>query len=238
MEVLVASVIGAFVALVAVGTLKAISAGAEIVDSHIDTAAELRFASKTIAGDLMNLYRDKDIKNTKFVGTAQEAAGRIVSGLTFYTVGRIKARAGQPEGDVYEVEYYLATDQEKSALMRRLWPNPDKEEATQPGGILTAIAENIDTFEARFFDGIQWLSEWPEQPESVPQLVEITIAARRQIGNRDQMRTNSRPQTDAGIIRQSFIVNFAGSKGAETGAFEDDEKSETVKEESSNNNER
>ena len=208
-EVIIASVIGAFVALVAVGTLKAISSSAEIADDNIETAAEVRFASKRIATDLVNLYRNKNLRNAKFIGTAGKS--EQMSCLTFYTVGRIQARIDQPEGDVYEVEYYLLKDDEKSVLMRRLWPNPDED--TKPGGILTVIAEGIDVFQVRFFDGTEWQNEWPEDMESVPDLVEVNIAA-KQPGRRD-------------VIMESFVVNFVRSQGTPAVTSESGEEEES-----------
>jgi prepilin-type N-terminal cleavage/methylation domain-containing protein len=154
-EILLASTIGAFVALVAVGALKAVSVGTEMLDSNIDTAAEVRFAAKTIATDLVNLYRDSDLTNTKFVGAVDVMDDIMVSSLTLYTVSRTKARADQPEADVYEVEYFLVKEEDQSLLMKRVWPNPDKD--VQPGG----------------------QGEWPEELESVPELAEVTIVSGR-----------------------------------------------------------
>jgi type II secretion system protein J len=133
-EILVASTIGAFVALVAVGTLRAVTASSEMVDSGIATAAEVRFASNMVARDLVNLYRDKTKANTKLIGTVVQSGQGDTSYLILYTVSRVKARAGRPEGDIYEVEYYLAQGEDKSRLMRRFWPNPNQE--AEPGGIL------------------------------------------------------------------------------------------------------
>jgi prepilin-type N-terminal cleavage/methylation domain-containing protein len=106
-EVLLASMIGAFVALVAVGTLRAISSSSEMMENNISTSSEARFAAKMVARDLMNLYRDNDLRKTKLVGLAKETGQGLVSCLSFYAVGRTKARIEEPEGDVYEVEYYL-----------------------------------------------------------------------------------------------------------------------------------
>lgn len=209
-EVLVASVIGAFLALVAVGTLRAVSASAEMIDNNISTSSEARFASRMVARDLMNLYRDKDLEKAKLVGLAQETGGDVVSCLSFYTVGRTKARIDQPEGDVYEVEYYLLKEQEKRALMRRMWPNPDED--LTPGGMLTAIAEDIDVFEVRYFDGEDWQLEWPEEMKSLPELVEVTIVASR--------------RSRADMVVESFIVNFPRSpwrKAAITESTEEEE---------------
>ena len=208
-EVLLASMIGAFVALVAVGTLRAISSSSEMIENNISTSSEARFAAKMVARDLMNLYRDNDLRKTKLVGLAQETGGDLVSCLSFYAVGRTKARIEEPEGDVYEVEYYLEKKEERRALMRRLWPNPDKE--ALGGGILTAIAEDIDVFEVRYFDGERWQVEWPEEMKSLPQLIDVTIVASR--------------QSRADMVVESFIVNFPRSpwrEGTVTGGDEEE----------------
>jgi len=196
-EVLVASTIGAFVALVAVGTLRTISVSAEMVENNINTAAEVRFALNMIARDLTNFYRDPNIADTKFVGTFEESSQGDISYLCLYTVGRTKARIDYLEGDVYEVEYSLLRDEDRSVLCRRLWPNPDK--YAEPGGILTVIAENIGVFQIGFFDGTEWQTEWPEDAGSLPELVAINIAAQQ--------------PAQADIITASLIFNFASSRG-------------------------
>src|SRR4030042_1164668 len=122
---MVASTIGAFISLVAVGTLKAVIASNELVDQNINAAAEVRFASNLIERDLINMYRDQTIENTKCIGTIEDLAEYSTSILTFYSINRTKARAYEPEGDIYEVEYYLLKEETSSALMRRLWPNPN-----------------------------------------------------------------------------------------------------------------
>lgn len=197
-EVLVASTIGVFIALVAVGALRTITVSSDVVDRNIGAAAELRFAANMIARDLVNIYRDDEIDNTRFIGMVQEVSNDISSSyLVFYTVGRTKARVGQPEGDVYEVEYSLAAGDECSVLMRRLWPNPNKE--LEPGGVLTVIAEDIEAFFVQYYDGEEWAEEWPEEMQSLPHLVEVTIIA-RQSGTDDS-------------LSQSMIVPLTRAQG-------------------------
>ncbi len=177
-ELLVATMLGTFIALVAVGTLRAITTSSEMVNSNIDSAAEIRFASSLISTDLMNLYRDQTSANMKLVGTTQEVGQGAAASLTFYTVARAKARPDQPEADVYEVQYFLAQDQEQSALFRRIWPYPDPNDEADPGGVLAVIAEDIDVFEVRYFDGAEWSNEWPEDMQTIPQLVEVNIISK------------------------------------------------------------
>jgi general secretion pathway protein J len=194
-EVTVASTIGAFVALVAVGSLKAVITSNEMVEENVNAAAEVRFASSMIKKDLVNIYRDVNTENMKLVGMVDEYGEYSTKYLTFYTLGRTNARAGEPEGDVYEVEYYLNKTEDGSFLMRRLWPNPNEE--YEPGGILTAIAEGIDIFELRYYDGEEWSEEWPEDMDTLPQLIEVTIVAS--------------PPTRGSPIMESFILNITRS---------------------------
>jgi len=204
-EVLVASTIGVFIALVAVGALRAITASSGMVDRNINAAAEVRFAAQMITRDLQNLYTDDNIENTKFIGTVEDLEeDNYTSYLIFYTLGRVKARFDQPEGDLYEVEYYLMQEGENLSLMRRLWPNPSEE--LEPGGILTVIAENIATFNVQYFDGEEWSEEWPEEMQALPDLVSISIAARQ------SDRTN--PPSE------SIIVNLTRSEAEDIGIME------------------
>lgn len=208
-EALVASTIGAFIALVAVGTLRTITTSAEIVDENIEAAAEVRFASNMISRDLVNLYREQNFRNMKLIGAINESYENS-SVLTFYTVGRAKARIDQPEADVYEVEYFLKKIEEKSDLYRRLWPNPDPNDE-DPGGILSVIAENIEFFEVRFFDGEEWANEWPEEMEVTPQLMEVNIVAK--------------PPSRGNPAMESIMVNLVRSAGTTLEAVESGEQS-------------
>ncbi len=196
-EILVASVIGTFVALVALGTLRSVSVSADIVDSVIDSASSIRFISDMLAADLTNLYRDEKIQNTRLTGRVEETENESTTILNFFTVARTKARFAEPEGDVYEVEYYIQKSEEETSFARRLCPNPDqsRQNIIDAKGVLTVIADDIDIFEVRFFDGEQWNTEWPEDMEYLPDLLEVTIAAKQK--GREK------------IVANSFIVNFA-----------------------------
>lgn len=189
-ELMVASVIGLLVAVTAVAALRSVTAGRDRVDDNIAAAAALRFAADTIGNDLANLYRD-DSQNTTFIGDI--APGDASTGiLNINTVNRIKARPQQPEADVYEVEYFLQTNDDQSALMRRL--QPYRTDDDNPGGILTVLAENIVAFDLLYYDGQEWLSSWPQDAGSLPQLIEINLAAK--------MPRQKNP------IRQSLLVNL------------------------------
>jgi len=180
-EMMVATTIGTFIAMVSIGALRAVTAGAQMVEANIETAAEVRFAVKTLRNDLINMYKPASKQDTKFIAVSDESGTVANSYMIFYTVSRSKARTLEPEGDIYEVEYSLMVDEDKSTLMRRFWPNPDEDR--EPGGILSVIAEDIEMFQARFFDGTEWSYEWPEEMDSLPLLIELNIVA-KQTGSR------------------------------------------------------
>ncbi len=104
-----ATTISGFVAVIAVGALNAIAGSAQAVNRTTETTSEIRFAARMIARDLANLYRDPNPQEMKLVGSAQGGSQNGPPSLIFYMSGRAKARADQPEGDVYEVEYFLGT---------------------------------------------------------------------------------------------------------------------------------
>lgn len=201
-EVIIASTIGAFISLVAVGTLKAVISSNVLLDNNINAASEVTFASNLIEKDLINIYRDDAIENTELIGTIEDLTDYSTSVITFYTLNRTKARVDQPEGDIYEVEYYLVKNEDSSLLMRRLWPNPNDE--FEAGGIVTPIAENIDLFEVRYFDGEEWYDEWQQEDmQTMPDMIEINIV--------------SKPQARGVPIIESFIVNLTRSVASTSG---------------------
>lgn len=210
LEVLIASMIGAFVALVAVGTLRAVAANGERVDMNIDKATEVKYAASVLSRDLNNLYRDRNPDRFKFEALIEQTDFGPVLVLTFYTLSRTPARIGEPESDVYEVSYYLMRDEDKSVLMRRYWPNPDKE--ADPGGILTVLAEDIEVFEASFYDGADWQIEWPEIMQAVPELVEVRI-----VGKAPRF-------SDA--VAEVMMINFQRSTGTQLDASTEEEGTE------------
>lgn len=202
MEVMAASVIGAFIALVAVGTLRTVTGARERVEANCTCAEELRFAADMVRTDLMNLYRDTDAGKTKLVGILTEAEDGLIMDLTMRVVGAGPARPGQPEGDVYEVQYFLhkeeKQDEAKSVLMRRLCPIVGMEDDIESqGGILTGIAENIVDFSVQFFDGSEWQMEWPPEQNLLPELVEVSLAG--QAGD---------DKEKAEIMVRNFVVSF------------------------------
>lgn len=178
-EVLLASIIGSFVIIVAVGSLRAMSGNSTIIQSRIDGQGQLRFVINQLQCDLMNIVKDSDPNSIKFVAAEYQTDISEGYSLTFYAVNRVPARPREPEGDIYEVEYFTSMRNDKPVLMRRLWPYPPYDielEQEEKSGVVSCIAENILAFNARYYDGEDWYPTWPAEMQGYPELVEVQIA--------------------------------------------------------------
>lgn len=176
-ELLVAVIIGAFVGAVGVFALHSVTADRKRLDNRLKLSGEMRCAMQTITSDLDNFYRSRDHQRMRLTGSPIQQDDQTSGRITFYTVQKGAIRPGKPESDVYEVEYFLRRDENQSILMRRVWPNPHRQ--SDPGGILGPVAENITTFDIRFYDGLEWRDVWEEDKTIPPKMIEIHLAARQ-----------------------------------------------------------
>jgi len=199
LEVLVASVIGAFIALVAVSTLRAVAAGRVRLEDNIAAADELRFAADMLRQDLSNIYRDSSSDKMRLVGIISEQTVPASANLTARVVSNTKARPMQIEGDIYDVQYSLIEKDGKRLFVRRKCPLVgDEEDESVSGGMLTTLAESIIAFNVRYFDTTQWYEEWPAEAGELPSLMEVSLAA--VIGDAE----SENPKT----ITNTFMINF------------------------------
>ena len=182
-ELLIAVVIGAFVTVTAAAAMRGIVSGRQTYQDVTALSDEMRYACQLIKNDLNNLYRSEDFRNAKFELSYMDGEDGVSSQTpTFYTVSRKKARRLQPEGDVYEVQYFVKSDPEtgRSVLMRRycpVVPGVSVAEDARPAGILTPLAEHIAALYVRCYDGIEWTDVWNADNGQYPRFVEIALVA-------------------------------------------------------------
>jgi prepilin-type N-terminal cleavage/methylation domain-containing protein len=225
-EVIAAAMIGAFVAAVAIGSLRTVAAARVKIDINIAAADELRYASTMIQNDLANVYRDRDTGSTKIVGTVGEDEASPPVSLLMYVISPVKARFAGIEGDLYEVEYFINRNEDESFLMRRLCPTLGNEtEEEKPAGILTTIAENIIDFRVMYYDDMEWTDQWPEASTSMPSLVEVTLIG---VKNPDSEEPES--------VMRSFIASFPRIGQPRNTDTESEETDDSGNESSGNNN--
>jgi hypothetical protein len=181
-ELVVSSGIGAFIAVVSVGALRSVIQGRQTIEQHAGVCEEIRYAVERMRQDLANFYRDNYYDNLKLVGEVEETPAGPSPSLTMRIISGSTARYGQPEGDVYDVQYYTMEQDGKKYLMRRICPVvslPELEQTlAEPGGILYALTENIVTFTVQYYNGYEWLDQWPKEQKSLPEMIQILVVAR------------------------------------------------------------
>ncbi|MBP8604621.1 MAG: prepilin-type N-terminal cleavage/methylation domain-containing protein [Phycisphaerae bacterium] len=196
-EVLAASVITAFIILVAVNGLVSAMSARSRLDEAAQTADELRYAADSIQQDLRRVYRDGT--ELLFEGVLEQTPSGEFPRLRFRAVRYEKARAAEPEGDLYEVEYFLMPNQDNLSLARRICPIVGIETlpAETAGGVLTKLNEAITYFGIRYFDGSAWTAQWPQELSRLPMLVEVSLVMRVQESEKKER-----------IYARQVLVNF------------------------------
>ena len=177
-EVMAASVITAFIAMVAVSGLMGVTSARRQVDDVTVVNDELRFVADRIRTDMAGFYRNRQA--LLFEGVIEETPAGAFPKLRFRAICDAKARPDHPEGDLYEVEYFLAAgDDGQPWIARRQCPIVGNEETDKEtaGGVMTRLAERLSLFGVRYFDGEQWQLEWPREWMRVPMLVEVSLGA-------------------------------------------------------------
>jgi Tfp pilus assembly protein PilE len=237
-EIIISVVISAFIAMVAVAAMKVVSSSGKRIEEYVDYTSELRVAAQTIRRDLENLYRSEDKSKMLFSCQFEDSPMGPVQKLRFYTISRVQARPGEAEKDVYEVEYFLMTAQQRqelsqqeisqdsqnsetdtetedvfimrSFLMRRYEPNPDPN--SQPGGILTVMVPDIVEFYISFWDGEQWVDQWDPESKTLPYLAEVNLT---------MFNAESEFPSTVKFLTSRFLTGD-NQMSTETGPYDDD----------------
>jgi type II secretory pathway component PulJ len=178
LEMMVASSLGAFIAIVALSGLRSVTAARGAIDKHSEAVDELRIAAEQIRADLVNVQPFG--RTMRFEGLIEQDAAEPTPRLIFRTFSRKKVRPDQPESELYEVEYFVSKTENGKALMRRACPmlgvNSQVSEEKTDGGVIEIIAEPILGVDISYFDGGNWSNQWSAENMRPPQLVLVNLA--------------------------------------------------------------
>ncbi len=207
LEVILAAVLTAFVAMVAVAGLRSISMTRTTISQASEAADSLRCAAEILERDLASVVCNQGII---FEGIAADWSIGMPPSLRMrvYQVDS-PARPNAPESDLYEVEYSLLQSEDKRLFVRRICPlvGVEEDRTETSGGVLTVLSESIVDFQMQYFDGSQWLDYWLTETE-LPQLVLITLLATNtsEFENTGQLPTGQRSR----ILQKTIWMHFPG----------------------------
>jgi general secretion pathway protein J len=186
-EVMVAVGVLAMVAVLVHGVIDSLSRGKKAEGMRSDRVHAGREALQRIARDLSSAYLSLHVpanqalitSKTAFIGHNSSPFDR----LDFTAFAHVRTDRDSHESDQAEVGYFAKRDPdstERMNLVRReqtpIDVNPEK------GGIVDVIAEDIESFDVRYFDpktGL-WVESWDStqvtgQPARLPLEVEVTL---------------------------------------------------------------
>ena len=120
----------------------------------------------------------QNIRETMFLGTDNRPADRV----DFTSFAYMRLRADSHESDQCEISYFASNDPQSGNLdlVRRVQKHIDDDPTR--GGAVQVLAENIDSFDIRYFDPQtgEWIDSWDSvQPAAqigrIPGAVWITL---------------------------------------------------------------
>jgi len=185
-ELIVASTATVLVCGATVGILRSVTAVRERTTRQMSIQQETRAAVGAIVTALRNVHRVPD-EQTRLMG-ADDVLGEDqippawpddilypADRLRLFTVTKRATRPGEPESNVKECEFFLATpDPERPPmLMQRI--DPTRNPRPDGGGVVLPIAEGVMGLDIAYHDGEQWLGEWTEENGPFPLAVRIRV---------------------------------------------------------------
>ena len=184
-ELLVAAtLIGMVLAAGATLTLQ-VGRARENVERLAEHHAEADAAVRAITEALQQQYRRASDEEFIFEGIDEESEGRPADRLRFLAVSNRVIRPQQPESDVHEVEFYLAPQEGQAlpALWRRT--DPTRNEPPDEGGVVELVAQQVTSLDVEYFDGQEWLIDWPLFYGRSPTAVRLAVGVALRQGAED-----------------------------------------------------
>ncbi len=174
-ELIVAMTLTVMVSGSTVAILRSTNAAQRRANTQLELQQQARAAVLTMASALANVNRYPDRK-TIFEGIDDFIDQMPADRISFSTISQKAIRLGQPESDVKQCEFYLASPPEKRwpVLMRRT--DPTRNEEPDQGGVIEIIAENILGLNIIYHDGTFWRDDWPQGTRARLLAVRIELA--------------------------------------------------------------
>lgn len=186
-ELLLAAAVTVLVAGSAMMVFRGTAAAQERIDRQMALQQEARAAINAIVTALRNAYRPAGPGGSPqgaqpadsdgpLEGIDEWSGDRPADRIRLMTVGNRTIRSDQPESDVREVEFFLASSSSDRPpmLMRRtdptLNPQPDG------GGVVERIASGVIGMDIEYHDGEGWVERWPATLRAWPTVVRVRLA--------------------------------------------------------------
>jgi len=204
-EILVVLLLMSLVTGTALALLRAIAGAREVTENQLDGEQQAMLAMRTITASLRNVYRPVTADDFLFEGVSLRTDPIPSGKLRFRAIDRRVIRAGQPESDVHELEFFVRSEGRRGVLVRRT--DPTENPPPDGGGVIEPIAIGIEGLDVQYLDAGKWEDRWPDRLKRLPTAVSVRLIYRADA-------------TTGRLATVSRTVNFpyAKSTGGATGA--------------------
>jgi len=205
-ELLLASTVTVLIAGSAMMVFRTTAGAQERIDRQMNLQHEARAGIDAIAVALRNAHRQADPQNADkqasgaglLEGIDESSADAPTDRIRFMTISHRTIRAGQPESDVREVEFFLAPTPGDAAsqgawmLMRRT--DPTRNARPDDGGVVERVASGVAGLDIEYHDGDAWRDRWRADLPTWPTAIRVRMVYAHEpaSGGRRQTLTVSR----------------------------------------------
>lgn len=187
-ELLVASIIGAFVIGATYAALSQVIRGRDGATARQQAFSRAALAAELMARDVEMALRDADLRFAKVQVTRGGSTAEPRDELLVFTAQPRPVRpwSGTPEGVERESHYRVlpsglgANGGPATALWRRVDPVPD--ETPDGGGIAAPLVDGVVALSVVAADSEQWFDQWDSDSDGLPHAVRITVWAMDDLG--------------------------------------------------------
>jgi len=201
-EMLVATTVTVLVASSTTIILRNAAAVRSRADRQMTAQMQARAAVGAIATAVANVSRFPK-GQWRMEGIVDTISDAPADRIRLETVSRRPIRLGQSESDAREMEFYLVQEPDQPGLMLMRRTDPTRNAEPDGGGVLECVARNVAALDIDWYDGAQWLDQWPGETvqQTAAQAIRLPQAVRIRLG----VLTEGRPPIAVGAMR---VVNF------------------------------
>lgn len=182
-ELIVAAVLTAMIGGATVAMVRSTGGARQLTDRRWRLQQEAAHGADAIAAALRNAWTNGQ-ERYRLVGADGWLDDRPADALRLFVTTRATVRPQRPESDVMECEFGLARPEDLpdlvwdgeapgTLLVKRI--DPTLNEEPDRGGVVYRLARNVVLLDVQYFDGVDWLDDWPADMTSLPMAVRVTL---------------------------------------------------------------
>jgi type II secretion system protein J len=181
LELVVALIIAGIISAAIASSLSQLGRAREAARLRMTATRRASDALEALRRDIQSAVRSSDLFLTRFrlAGEVVRSEGRELDRDQMLLFSeRLKPTRTLDytgEGQEYETQYRIESDDGGPALWRRRDPVPDEYEAA--GGVAEPVGEGVVSLRLEAYDGTEWRQDWDSDSDGLPRAVRATVTA-------------------------------------------------------------